>query len=129
MHIAIVVVMATHDTIILERRFIPEGTLVMRQGDQGNCAYLIQSGKVVVYSEKNDKKIQLAELGVGEIFGEMALVFDEPRSASVKATEDTNLIILTRESFKHKLSRTDPTIKAIVGMLIKRVNIANDKIS
>ncbi|MCB1532513.1 MAG: cyclic nucleotide-binding domain-containing protein [Alphaproteobacteria bacterium] len=121
--------MASHDTIILERRFIPEGTLVMRQGDPGNCAYLIQSGTVSVYTEKDGKKVEHARLGAGEIFGEMALVFDEPRSASVKAVKDTSLIILTREAFKQKLNKTDPTIKAIVGMLIKRVGKANEKLA
>ena len=121
--------MGSHDTIILERRFVPEGTLVMRQGDPGNCAYLVQSGTVSVYTEKDGKKTELAQLGAGEIFGEMALVFDEPRSASVKAAEDSNLIILTREAFKQKLNKTDPTIKAIVGMLIKRVTSANEKIA
>lgn len=121
--------MASHDTIILERRFVPEGTLVMRQGDPGNCAYLIQSGSVVVYAEGDEKRTQLAKLGPGEIFGEMALVFDETRSASVKAAEDTNLIVLTREAFRQKLNKTDPTIKAIVGMLIKRVTAANKKIT
>ena len=101
----------------------------MRQGDPGNCAYLIQSGTVSVYTEKDGKKVEHARLGAGEIFGEMALVFDEPRSASVKAVKDTSLIILTREAFKQKLNKTDPTIKAIVGMLIKRVGKANEKLA
>lgn len=120
--------MGSHDAHILERRAVPKGTFVMREGDPGNCAYLIQSGVVKVFTEKDDKKTVLATLEAGEIFGEMALVFDEPRSASVVAAEETNLIVITREMFKQKLHKTDPTIKAIIGMLIKRVTQTNERV-
>lgn len=114
------------NTVILERRFIPEGTLVMKQGEAGNSAYLIQSGSVIVYTEQNGKRIELARLGAGQIVGEMALVFDEKRVASVQALEDTNLIVITRMAFKDKLDKSDPTIKAIVEMMTKRMASTNN---
>lgn len=114
------------DSIILERRFVPAGTLVMRQGDQGNSAYLLQSGSVSVFTEYEGKKIELAKLEMGQIFGEMALIFDEPRTASVMALEDCNLIVITRQTFKQKLDRSDPTIRAIVVMLTQRIVTANN---
>ena len=114
------------DNIVLERRFVPEGSLIMRKGDAGNCAYLIQSGKVSVFSEHKGKKVELATLELGEIFGELALIFDEPRTASVMAVEDCNLIVLTREVLQKKIERSDPTIKSIVGMLTKRIVSANN---
>ncbi len=98
----------------------------MRQGDPGNCAYLIQSGSVSVFSEHDGKRVDLATLELGQIFGEMALIFDDPRTASVKALEDTNLIIITRKSFKQKIERSDPTIRAIVQMLTQRIVTANN---
>ena len=116
------------DSIILERRFVPEGTLIMRQGDPGNCAYLVQSGSVSVFSEYDGKRVELAKLELGQIFGEMALIFDDPRTASVKALEDTNLIIITRKSFKQKIERSDPTIRAIVEMLTQRMMTANNAV-
>lgn len=117
------------DMHILERRFIPAGTIVMRQGDPGNCAYLLQSGRVSVYTEDEEgHTVELAKLGLGELFGEMALVFDEPRTATVKAIEDCNLIILTRDAFKKKIERSDPTIKALVGMFTKRMVSANNAV-
>ena len=116
------------DSIILERRFVPEGTMVMRQGEPGNCAYLIQSGSVRVYTEHNGKRVDLAKLELGQIFGEMALIFDEPRTASVVAAEDCNLIILTRQTFKDKLDKSDPTIRAIVTMLTQRIVSANNTV-
>lgn len=118
----------SRDPVILERRFVPAGTLVMREGEPGNCAYLIQSGAVSVFSRFEDKKIELAELGMGEIFGEMALIFDEPRSASVEAIQDCNMIVLTRQVFKQKLENTDPTIRGIISMLTQRVVSANNTV-
>lgn len=116
------------ESIVLERRFVPEGALIVRQGDEGNSAFLIQSGSVVVFAEHEGKQVELARLELGQIFGEMALVFDEPRTASVKALEDCNLIIITRQSFKQKLERSDPTIKAIVKMLSQRMVTANNSL-
>ena len=118
----------SRDSIILERRFVPSGTLVMKQGEEGNCAYLIQSGLVKVYTEHEGKTIELAKLDSGQIFGEMALIFDEKRSASVLAMDDCNLIVLTRQTLKQKLDRSDPTIKAIVTMLTQRVLISNNHV-
>lgn len=116
------------DTIILERRFVPAGTLIIKQGEQGNCAYLIQSGHVRVYTEHDGKRVELAKLGSGQIFGEMALIFNENRSASVSALEDCNLIILTRQTLQQKLDRSDPTVRAIVTMLTQRVISANNEV-
>lgn len=111
---------------ILERRFVPEGTLVIKQGTHGNTAYLVQSGSVEVYIEHEEKNLSLAKLSVGQIFGEMALIFDEPRAASVKALEDCNLIVITRQSFREKLGKSDPTIRAIIHMLGQRILSANN---
>ncbi len=120
--------MKKSESIILERRFVPKGTLIIKQGEEGNCAYLLQSGTVRVYSQHEEKKIDLARLGSGQIFGEMALIFDERRSASVVAVDDCNLIILTRQTLQQKLDRSDPTIRAIVTMLTQRVLSANNEV-
>lgn len=116
----------SNSTVILERRFVPGDTLIVKEGDPGTSAYLIQSGSVEVFTENEGKKIKLAKLELGQIFGEMALVFDEQRTASVRALEDCNLIVITRQSFQQKLNKTDPTIKAIVQMLTQRIISANN---
>ena len=53
------------DSVILERRFIPGGHLLIEEGEVGNCAYLIQSGTVSVYSDDGGKRVELATLGPG----------------------------------------------------------------
>lgn len=114
------------ESAILERRFVPTGSIIMREGERGSTAFLIQSGHVRVFIEKEGKKIELAKLGLGQIFGEMALIFDEPRTATVEALEDCNLIILTRQTLQQKLDKSDPTVRAIVPMLMTRIVQANN---
>ena len=113
----------------MERRFVPKGTLVMKQGDRGNCAYLVQSGSVIVFTENNGKRVELGKLELGQIFGEMSLIFNEPRSASVQAYEDSNLIVITRETFEEKLTKTDPTLRAVMAMLTERITNVNNSLA
>lgn len=117
--------MSKKNTVILERCFVPKNGLIMREDDIANCAYLIQSGKVQVFTEKDGDELELAQLGTGDIFGEMALIYDDVRTASVRAIEDCNLIIITRQTFDEKLRYSDPTIRAIVEMLVHRVRKLN----
>ena len=118
--------MNTTQSVILERSFVPVGTVILKEGQPGSSAYLIQSGAVEVFTMNGDREVVLARLGVGQIFGEMALVFDEKRSASVRAMDDCNLIVITRQSFQSKLNKTNPTIRAIVQMLAQRIASANN---
>ncbi len=118
--------MSGSKTVILERRFVPKGTLVVEQGEPGMSAYVIQSGSVEVYSSHDGNKIALAKLETGQIFGEMALIFDGERTANVRTLEDCNLIIITRQAFQEKLRKTDTTIKAIVQMLTSRIVSSNN---
>lgn len=117
-----------NDRVILERRYVPKGALIIEQGDQAWCAYLIQSGKVSVFStDENGHKVELSQLGSGQICGELALIKSEPslRNASVVALEDCNLIVITYNTFQEKLKSCDPTIKAVLNMLSERIIHSN----
>lgn len=99
--------------------------MIITEGDEADHAYIIQSGNVAIYKEKKGKLVELAKLGVGDIFGETALLFEEPRMASVKALEDCNLIVITRQVMEEKLRDSDATIRAIVKMMKERLKAAN----
>ena len=116
------------DTIILERRHAAKGDIIIREGEEGATAFLIQFGSVQVFSMHNDKKVVLSTLKMGEIFGEMSLLRDQRRSASVEALEDCNLIVITRQSLKEKAEKADPTIRAILAMLMRRIQQGNDSL-
>ncbi len=67
-----------------------------------------------VYTGKEGRRVNLATLGPGEIFGEMALLFDEERTATVEALEACTFVILTRDTLKKKVDKRDPTVRAIL---------------
>ena len=122
------------DPIVLERRFVPKDAVIIEQGEQGNCAFLVQSGSVLIFTNKEGKEekkgaqIDLAKIGTGSIFGEMALLFDGPRTASAKALEDCNLIVLTRQVFDNKMEKSDPTVRALLKMLTQRIINSNNTV-
>ncbi|MBI4031717.1 MAG: cyclic nucleotide-binding domain-containing protein [Proteobacteria bacterium] len=112
---------------ILDRRTVPKGHVIIHEGEKGSNAFLIQSGRARVYvTDKEGRKADVGVLDPGQIFGEMALVFDGPRTATVEAMEETNLILITRETLRQKLEKSDPTVKALVPMLMKRIVQANE---
>jgi CRP-like cAMP-binding protein len=117
------------NAVILERRFIQEGSIIMKEGEIGKNAFLIQSGEVDVYTERDGKRIDLARMGAGQIIGEMALVVDGPRTATVEAIKDCNLIVINGATLQQKLEDSDPTIRSIVPMLMKRVRNTSDALS
>lgn len=111
--------------IIRERKFFPKGSIILREGDEGNTAYLIQSGEVEVFTKNCGKKRALGTLTLGEIIGEMALYNQGRRTANVIALEDCNLIEISRQELEEKLKKSDPTIRAIVNMMFKRLSEGN----
>jgi len=111
-----------------DRKVFPKDALIVEEGEPGASAFLIQSGQVEVYRTLKDKEVVLSKLGPGEIFGEMALLFNEPRSASVRAAQNSTLVIMNRDIFQHKLKNSDPTVRAIVRMLSRRVLSANESL-
>jgi CRP-like cAMP-binding protein len=116
------------DTVILERRFAAKDSLLMEEGEFGAQAFLIQSGSVRVFTKNEGLEVELARLGVGEIFGEMAMIFDGPRTASVQAIEDCQLIAISRLQFLDKLNESEALIRGIVMMLTRRIVDVNNSL-
>ena len=98
----------------------------MKQGEVGACAYVIERGKVEVFTEvPGADKTVLAELGPGSIVGEMAIITQEPRSASAIAVEETVLVRVTADDFADGLKTADGNFQALVRVLINRLRAAN----
>lgn len=86
-----------------------KGQTIIRQGDPGLSFYLIASGRVSIWVKKAFTKVKVAELFPDQFFGEMALIANEPRSATVMAEEDTSLFVLTRLDFE-KILMKNPAV-------------------
>jgi CRP-like cAMP-binding protein len=86
-----------------KRRYAP-GEIVIRQGDVGEEFFLIAQGTATVVTQKpGEPERQLVRLTAGEVFGEMALLTDEPRNATVRAGEDMEAYCLSKGHFREAL--------------------------
>ena len=94
------------------------GQLIFRQGDPGDCAYFIRSGEVEVADEENGSV--LARLGAGEYFGEMALLSNKPRNATVRTTAPVELAVLGKRNFLSMIQLLPSTEEAIMGTVRER---------
>jgi len=103
---------------VLERRLCSAGEKIFSEGDPGDAAYLVETGRIAIYKRVEDKKIVLASLVKGSIFGEMAVVDDRPRMASAVALETSVLMVIPRQLFQQKLAGMDSFSKALLSMLI-----------
>lgn len=110
---------------IIRRQFL-EGQDIFRQGEDATEAFLIEEGKVRIFRESDGKTIEIATLEDGEIFGEMALTRDPPlRSATAVSIGKSRLVVINYRTLKQKLDKTDPIIKALFYMFIKRIEQGN----
>jgi serine/threonine-protein kinase len=85
-----------------QKTFAP-GSLIIREGDRGDSAYMIVSGQCRAFrtidaAEGTPAQETLAVMGAGEVFGEMALILDEPRAASVEAVDQVTVLILDQKT-------------------------------
>ena len=67
------------------------GEVVIKENDTGDTAYVIERGRVEITKEREGQKIHVAYLNAGETIGEMSMIDDKPRSATVTATEETTV--------------------------------------
>lgn len=102
---------------VLERKVFFAGQKIFKEGDLGDRAYLIQSGTVEIV--KNE--IPLATLGKGELFGEMALIDDQPRMASAVAQSDVSVVVISRDTFREKLAKSDPFIRGLLNIFVRNI--------
>ncbi len=98
--------------------FMP-GQLIMREGDLGDAAYMIVSGKCRAFRTVGTEQETLATMGVGDVFGEMALLLEEPRAASVEAVDQVTLLVLDKQTMTEGLG-VDGWASALVRALAQR---------
>lgn len=115
-------------TMVL-RRSAPRGTAVVREGDPADALYIVLSGRVkVIVGEADGKETILSILGQGEFFGDMGIIDDGPRSASVIALEPCELLALTRQAFRRCLGEYPDLALGVMRVLVRRLREADRKI-
>ena len=116
-------------TTMVARRSASRGTTIMAGGDATDSLYIVLSGRLkVMMSDSDGKEVILTLLGPGEIFGEMGLIDDEPRSASVVSIEPCELLSLTKRDFKRCMAENHEMAMHVMRGLVKRLREADRKI-
>ena len=107
----------------VEQSYQP-GQLIMRQGDTGVGAFIIRSGKVDIVQDREGKEQKIATLGPGDVFGEMALLDEFPRSATARAVEPTTALGIQRWHFRGILESHPQLALALLPILTRRIRSA-----
>ena len=104
-------------------------TTVMASGDPTDSLYIVLSGRLkVMMSDAEGKEVILSILTAGEFFGEMGLIDDEPRSASVVTIEPCELLSIAKRDFKKCMAENFEMTQAVMRGLVRRLREADRKI-
>lgn len=111
-------------------RSFPADTRVFQEGDLGDSCYIVRAGSCRVTREHPDgRAITLANLGPGAIFGELAMLDGEARSASVEATEQTELLALPAGDLRALLRQHPEMGEKLIVALTRRLREANERLT
>lgn len=111
-------------------RSFPAGTRVFHEGDSSDACYIVSEGSFRVTREHSDgRAITLATLGPGEIFGELAMLDGDTRSASAESITDGTLLALPANDVRSLLARNPEIALKLVAGLVRRLRAANMRLS
>ncbi|MDO8607962.1 MAG: EAL domain-containing protein [Phaeospirillum sp.] len=102
-------------------RDVVAGNLIFSEGDRADAAYLIERGVVEIAVSRDGHRQVLALLGSGEIFGEMGVIDNLPRSATATAVEDCRLVEVSGEQIQQVIARSDPFFAELMRKLVGRL--------
>jgi len=101
-------------------RLFAKDDLIVRQGEEGSSMFIIITGGVkVLVKSVNNHDIEIARKGSGEFFGEMSLLTGQPRTASIRAIEDTKVLVLDKECFSTLIISDEKILSEFVEVLVE----------
>jgi len=114
---------------LLKEREFKKGDTIVKQGDSGVGLFIIKSGKVKIMKKLSDgKEIDIAVHGEGEFFGELSVLDDKPRTASVIALENVQTVAMTHWEFKALLEEHPAIALDILPVIIERFRETNEQL-
>ncbi len=106
----------------------PSGSTVFKEGDTGKLMYIIARGEIEIWKSTNQGRKVLMELGPGNIFGEMSLIDDFPRSASAEAKTHCSLLVIDEKNFDDMVMHNPQFGLKLIRILAQRLRNANQQI-
>ena len=102
-----------------------DGQFLFKEGERGDAAYIVLKGKVSVFIQTEKGSVEIAQLKRGDVVGEISILCDVPRTASVKAVESVQTLKVTKDTFIHLLTEFPEIAIEIMRELASRLNKTN----
>jgi CRP-like cAMP-binding protein len=106
-----------------------DGEVITRQGDVGDCMFVIQEGKVQVLVEKDGVETPLRVASEGEFMGEMAIFDHEERSATLRALGEARLLTIDKKNFLKRIHKDPSLAYRLVQTMSKRVRDLSNEVA
>ena len=105
--------------------YFPANYVLFKEGSEGNSMFIIKSGQISIYRSPYGDMKEVATLEGGNFFGEMSLFSEEPRNASARTLEESEVFLLKKEDFKKLLLQNQNLAAKVSKEFLKRVNQNN----
>ncbi len=106
-----------------------DGEIIVRQGEPGDCMFVVQAGEVEIIQEKTPgQTVRLGVIGSGDFFGEMALLESEQRSATARARGKAQVLTLDKKTFLRRVHEDPSLAYRLLQTLSKRVRTLNEEL-
>ena len=106
-----------------------DGEIIVREGEVGDCMYVIQDGFVEVVVESGDKQVQLNILGKNEFFGELAIFENEVRTATVRALGPARILTVDHKNLLHRIHEDPSLAYRIMEVMSQRICNLSEKVA
>lgn len=109
-------------------KHVPRRTYLFYQDDAGDAAYVVRTGEIAILLTTSDgRELVINEIHPGECFGELALLTNEPRSASALARKDSDIVILPRAEFLAELERQPKLMRHVLEVTAQRLRASTER--
>ena len=112
----------------LKTRTLKEGETLFEEGSRGREMFIIQEGKVGVYKDTPEKSIELAAIEKNGIIGEMSLLDNQPRSATIRAIDKSTVVVIDEKVFQATLQKSPVWLTSIIKIVVSRLRDANKRV-
>lgn len=102
------------------KKVFKSGDILIREGETGDCAYVIEAGSVEILVTREGQTMQIGTRGPGSLIGEMAMIDDKPRTATIRALEDCQVMQISRDDFSRRVETADPVLKMVMRVIMTR---------
>lgn len=105
------------------------GELIFSSGEEGQQAYIIESGQVEIFVTTDNTDVSFKTLSAGDVFGEMAVIDASPRSASARALTETCCVVVSSKQISDRIKDSDPVVKLLVSTLLNHIRSLTNGVS